>query len=123
MKVGTEWVIDAGGCDAQLLRDTFVLEHLLARVVADLGLVVVGEPQWLVFPGEGGVTGLLMLSESHLSCHTYPEFGVATFNLYCCRERPAWPWDHHLRGLLGATSVSVRRFDRGAPSGASAPAP
>jgi S-adenosylmethionine/arginine decarboxylase-like enzyme len=56
-----------------------------------------------------------MLTESHLACHTYPEFGVATFNLYCCRERPSWPWDERLREMLGASAVSVRRVRRAPP--------
>jgi len=58
------------------------------------------------------VTGLALLTESHLACHTYPEFGVATFNLYCCRERPAWDWEARLSELLGASRVSVRRLTR-----------
>jgi len=32
-----------------------------------------------------GVTGLLLLTESHLACDTFPERGFASFNLYCCR--------------------------------------
>ena len=52
-------------------------------------------------------------SESHLACHTYPEFGVATFNLYCCRARPEWPWRGRLREALGATQVTVRALPRG----------
>src|ERR1041385_2496313 len=91
MDVGTEWIVDAGGCDAGRLRDVDVLRALLDRAVAELGLVVVAEPSWRSFPGHGGVTGMLLLSESHLTCHTYPEHGVASFNLYCCRERPLWP--------------------------------
>jgi len=31
------------------------------------------------------VTGLLLLTESHLACDTFPERGFASFNLYCCR--------------------------------------
>jgi S-adenosylmethionine decarboxylase len=115
MNVGKEWIIDAAGCSAARLRDRAALARVLARVVDELGLTVVGEPQWRVFPGEGGVTGLVMLSESHLSVHTYPEYGIASFNLYCCRERPAWPWEERLREMLDATSIVARVLDRGAP--------
>jgi S-adenosylmethionine decarboxylase len=114
MSVGIEWIVDAGGCDTSRLRDPRLLRELLERIVDELGLAVVGEPAWNVFPGEGGVTGLLLLSESHLACHTYPEFGVATFNLYCCRERPPWPWAERLRDALGAATVTVRTVARGA---------
>lgn len=112
LTVGTEWLIEASGCDAEALRDVGRLRAVFARAIGELGLRVVGEPQWHKFPGEGGVTGLAMLTESHLACHTYPEFGVATFNLYCCRERPEWPWAERLRELIGAGEVSVRIINR-----------
>jgi S-adenosylmethionine decarboxylase len=112
LTVGTEWLIEASGCDAGALGDVGRLREVFARAVAELGLQVVGEPLWHKFPGPGGVTGLVMLTESHLACHTYPEFGVATFNLYCCRERPAWAWDARLRELLGAAEVRVRGLTR-----------
>ena len=112
MTVGTEWLIEASGCDAAALRDAARLREVFARAVSELALRVLGAPQWHTFPGEGGVTGLVMLTESHLACHTYPEFGVATFNLYCCRERPAWAWEERLREMLGARDVQVRSVTR-----------
>lgn len=112
LTVGTEWLIEAAGCDAAALCDVERMREVFARAVAELGLLVLGEPQWHKFPGAGGVTGLALLTESHLACHTYPEFGVATFNLYCCRERPAWEWDARLREMLGASSVTVRTLER-----------
>jgi S-adenosylmethionine decarboxylase len=58
------------------------------------------------------VSGLALLSESHLACHTYPEFGAATFNLYCCRDGAAWTWEEALKEMLGATEVHVRVYER-----------
>ena len=118
LTVGTEWLIEASGCDAEALRDVGRLREVFARAVSELDLRVVGEPLWHKFPGEGGATGLAMLTESHLACHTYPEFRAATFNLYCCRERPEWPWAERLREMLGAETVSVRSVRRRAPAAA-----
>jgi S-adenosylmethionine decarboxylase len=112
MIVGTEWLIEAVGCDPELLRDESAIRGILDRAVRDLGLHAIGSV-WHKFPGEGGVTGLVALTESHLGCHTYPEHGTATFNLYCCRTRPEWAWDTVLRSSLGASFVMVRRMDRG----------
>ena len=112
MIVGTEWLIEAEQCNAEKLRDESVLRSVFARVIADLGLKVIGE-KWHKFDGEGGVTGMAMLAESHLTCHTYPEHGTATFNLYCCRTRPEWDWEKHLKAALGAVSVSIRFAERG----------
>ena len=112
LTVGTEWLIEASGCDAGALRDEARLREVFARAIRELELRVVGEQMWHKFPGEGGVTGLAMLTESHLACHTYPELSTATFNLYCCRERAAWPWQERLREMLGAQDVSVRSIER-----------
>lgn len=112
MIVGTEWLIEADGCDPAKLRDESVLRFVFGRVISDLGLKVIDET-WHKFDGEGGVTGMAMLTESHLTCHTYPEHNAATFNLYCCRTRPEWNWALELRTQLEARAVSVKRIERG----------
>lgn len=117
MLVGTEWLIEAVGCDAERLRDEGLSRSIFDAVTADLELKVI-DSIWYKFPGEGGVTGLAALTESHLACHTYPEHGTATFNLYCCRTRPEWDWEMHLKRAFGASSVSVTRLERGSSGAA-----
>jgi S-adenosylmethionine decarboxylase len=112
MSLGTEWLIDATGCDPDALRSVAVLEQLFARVIAEVQLKPLHAPAFHVFPGHGGITGFVMLSESHLACHTFPEHGAATLNLYCCRPRAAWPWPERLAELLGASDVLVRVVER-----------
>ncbi len=119
--VGTEWIIDAFGCEAESLRQTDQLRAVFARLISDLGLKTIGEGSWHQFPDEQGVTGLVMLTESHLACHTYPEYRTATFNLYCCRERPEWNWQENLKELLGAEKVNVSKIVRGSESSATVP--
>ena len=113
MIVGTEWLIEATGCDAALLRDEQGLRSIFDSIIADLGLKAI-DAIWHKFPGEGGVTGLVALTESHLACHTYPEHGTATFNLYCCRTRPEWDWEGELTTALSASEVNVTKIERGA---------
>jgi S-adenosylmethionine decarboxylase len=113
MNVGTEWLVDAEDCAPELLRNIGAVRGLCEEVIAALGLRVVGEPMWHQFPQPGGVTGLYLLTESHLACHTFPETGLATFNLYCCRPRPPFDWEARLCELLGASRAIVRKADRG----------
>jgi S-adenosylmethionine decarboxylase len=112
---GREALVDAYDCDAAALRSLPVLEALFERAVRELDLHPVGETRWHVFPDQGGITGMLLLAESHLACHTYPERGFATFNLYCCRPRQDWPWQERLSEALKATRVVVRSLQRGEP--------
>jgi len=111
--VGTEWLVEAVGCDPRRLQDAVALRVLLDEVLRDLSLETVGQPLWHTFPPPGGVTGMYLLTESHLACHTYPEHRLATFNLYCCRPRTPWPWEARLKQRLGATQVTARVLDRG----------
>src|SRR4051794_27658171 len=112
MIVGTEWLVEATGCDREALRDERAVRSVMTSVIDDLGLKVVGSV-WHKFDGEGGVTGLVALTESHLACHTYPEHRTATFNLYCCRTRPEWDWESNLKEALHARSVTVKKIERG----------
>ena len=112
MEIGTEWLVEAAGCREDALRDPNALACVFTRVIADLGLKPLHDFAWHVFPGAGGVTGFVMLTESHLACHTYPEHRLVAINLYCCRPRPEWDWPAHLQELLGATEVRVRRVER-----------
>lgn len=112
MTLGTEWLVDASGCDPAALADVNRLQEVFTRIITDLDLHVLGEIAWHEFASPNGVSGLALLSESHLACHTYPEFRAATFNLYCCRERTNWPWEQMLKEMLGAAEVNVRTFER-----------
>ena len=118
MIVGTEWLIEAKGCNENLLRDEDRLRRVFDSVIGDLGLKTLGKDVWHKFEGEGGVTGLVALTESHLTCHTYPEYKTATFNLYCCKTRPEWDWEKNLIDKLEAEEVSVTRIERGGESNA-----
>lgn len=110
---GVEWLVEAFGCEPARLADKSVLEALFQRCIHELQLKPVQSAQWHVFPAPGGVTGLLLLAESHLAIHTFPESGFAALNLYCCRPRPAWPFADRLREHLRAARVEVRELARG----------
>lgn len=88
---GLHLVADLQGCACAsgLLSDEPALtQHLRAAVLAT-GLSVVGEAFYR-FPDcgaqPGGVTGTLLLAESHVALHTWPEFGVVTLDVYVCNH-------------------------------------
>ena len=109
---GIEWVVEAFGCFPRALRDRAVLENLFRQIIEQMSLRPVGATQWHQFPGTGGITGLCLLSESHLACHTFPEHGSLCLNLFCCVPRSEWDFESALRDLLDADSVSIRRLQR-----------
>jgi S-adenosylmethionine decarboxylase len=115
--IGSEWVIEAYGCESVRLARLDSLQQLFDTLVAGLDLHPVHPAVWHKFPAltadsDGGVTGMLMLSESHVTCHTYPEFGSICLNVFCCRPRPEYDFKTVLSELLGAADVVVRKIER-----------
>ncbi|MBI2795455.1 MAG: S-adenosylmethionine decarboxylase [Gemmatimonadetes bacterium] len=109
---GREWIVEAHGCVPPRLADPAVVAALLDQVIGDLSLSPVAPPQWHKFPAPGGVTGVAMLAESHLTVHTFPEHGSLCMNLFCCGPRPEWDFAAALRARFDAQVVQVRCFER-----------
>jgi spermidine synthase len=74
-------------CHPALLADAQRLADLCRTTTSAAGLTPVAE-RWHAFPGlgagPGGVTGMLLLAESHLAVHTWPERGAVTLDVYVC---------------------------------------
>jgi len=109
---GLEWIVEAHGCNATALADQQQLESLFAELVAELNLHPLGKTNWHQFPHTGGITGVSLLSESHIACHTFPEYGSLCLNIFCCRPRPGADFEGMLKKALGAARVSVRIVER-----------
>jgi S-adenosylmethionine/arginine decarboxylase-like enzyme len=94
---GLHLTADLYGCAAEpaLLTDADRLGAWCRTLVADAGLVAVAD-RWHRFPaidgahplaagpGRGGVTGVVLLAESHLAVHTWPERAAVTLDVYVC---------------------------------------
>jgi S-adenosylmethionine decarboxylase len=65
------------------LTDPGVLRQLCMAAVAASGLHAVAE-LFHRFPAPGGVTGVVLLAESHLAVHTWPELCAVTLDVYVC---------------------------------------
>ena len=109
---GIEWIVEARGCRAESLRNQPLLRQLFDRIIADMRLRPIGETRWHKFPESGGITGFCLLCESHLACHTFPEFGSLCLNLFCCVPREPWAFQSELTRLFAARTVCVRAVDR-----------
>ena len=60
-----------------------------------------------------GVSGVVVIQESHLAIHTWPEYGYAAVDLFTCGEMNAWISFDHLKECFGAKSYSALELKRG----------
>jgi S-adenosylmethionine decarboxylase len=128
---GLHLTADLRGCQPAdgLMRDTVALRRLCLAVVAEAGLQAVGELFHAFTPEGSGVTGVVLLAESHLAVHTWPEIDAVTLDVYVCNLgadnstkaqallqrleaafQPASAQRHQLmRGDLAPSSADTRR--------------
>ena len=104
------YAIDAWVGDAAVLTDTEQLRAALSAAVDAGGATVVGEA-FYAFPN-GAVTGVLLLAQSHLSIHTWPELRLANIDLLTCGDIDGGLVLEMIRGRLGVERVSTRCIRR-----------
>jgi S-adenosylmethionine decarboxylase proenzyme len=82
---GLHLTADLHDCDAQrpVFTDPAALRAACLQAVAAAGLQAVGE-LFHRFPAPGGVTGVVLLAESHMAVHTWPELRAVTLDVYVC---------------------------------------
>lgn len=101
-----------------LLTELEALRRLCLREVGASGLSAVGEV-FHRFEPEGGVTGVVLLAESHLAVHTWPELRAVTIDLYVCNysadNRPcAETLMQALCAAFAPGRIQRQRLERGA---------
>ncbi len=84
---GLHLTADLRGCAPAhaTMTDAGALRTACLAAVRAAGLHAVGE-LFHPFPAPGGVTGVVLLAESHLAVHTWPERGTVTLDVYVCNH-------------------------------------
>jgi len=107
-------LVELSGCDARLLDDASALSALLRAAAEAAGARVVAEVFHPFAPH--GVTGVVLIEESHFSIHTWPETGYAAVDFYTCGDaRPEQAIDLLVAGLA-ASRADVLEVARGLPA-------
>jgi S-adenosylmethionine decarboxylase proenzyme len=109
---GLHLLVEYLGCPPALLDDAAALETALRQAALAAGARVVQAGFHRFSPH--GVTGYLLLEESHISIHTWPELGYAAADLFTCGETSPRLAEDHLRDALGAARVELLEVLRGA---------
>jgi len=83
--LGRHVLADFFGVAGARLDDAEQLAACLEAAARRCGLTAVAPPLLHRFAG-GGVTGVILLAESHISVHTFPEYGYAAVDIFSCGD-------------------------------------
>ncbi len=109
--LGQHLLIELYGCDARILDDLEHIRQALLHVAELVSASIIDVVSHKFEPC--GVTVVVAIAESHLSVHTWPEYGYAAVDVFTCSAEPltAEVQDHLIRSLRAsdATSVELKR--------------
>ena len=83
--LGKHLLLELNGCDHKLLNDISFIKETMLTAAKESGATVLGESFHQFSPQ--GVSGVIIIAESHLTVHTWPEHGYAGADIFTCGTR------------------------------------
>ncbi len=110
--LGRHLIVEFYGCPSNVIDDMKFLEKTLEESVVKAGGNILGKLFHKFKPQ--GVTGIIAISESHVSIHTWPENGYVAVDAFTCgREMDPWTVYRELRAKIKPEKVKVMELRRG----------
>ena len=110
--LGHQIVAEFYSCDREILNDVDFVRNAMLEAARKTGATIVTETFHHFSPH--GVSGAVIIAESHLAIHTWPEFGYAAVDLFTCGDSVSSEIGfNHLRQELKAGHVSTMELHRG----------
>jgi S-adenosylmethionine decarboxylase len=110
--LGTHIVCELSGCDPRSLTDVAAVENMMVGAAKEANATIV-ETAFHRFQPHG-VSGVVVIQESHLSIHTWPETGYAAMDFYTCGDHTdPWAACEFAAKALGAQSMLTTEVKRG----------
>lgn len=110
--LGRHVLAEVYGCRFEVLNDIKQVEDIMVNAALEAG----AEVREVVFHkfSPQGVSGVIVISESHLAIHTWPELGYAAVDVFTCGNTVN-PWDacNYLCDMFGADYVNASEVKRG----------
>jgi S-adenosylmethionine decarboxylase len=110
--LGRHILCEAYGCDPEVLNSRKLVETIMVEAALQLG-VEVREVAFHQFSPQG-VSGVVVISESHLAIHSWPELRYAAIDVFTCGDSVN-PWDacNYLLRRFGAQDATTSEVKRG----------
>lgn len=110
--LGRHVLAELYNCDSNVLNNVKLIEKFMTEAAVECGATVVEKNFHMFNPY--GVSGVVIISESHLAIHTWPEYGYAAVDLFTCGDScdPMVAFEF-LKEKFNAKSASYSELKRG----------
>ncbi|MFT7303060.1 MAG: S-adenosylmethionine decarboxylase proenzyme [Akkermansiaceae bacterium] len=113
---GIHITMECGGCSREILEDAVLLKETMISCAEEGGATVVDSIIHSYNPA--GLSGVVVIAESHLAIHTWPTIGYASFDIYTCGRRElAEEIAQRLEEAFEAKETTRKVFERRPPCG------
>jgi len=105
--LGRHVLVEYYDCNVKILNNSALLEQHMREAVVESGATIINTFFHQFEPH--GVSGVVMIAESHMSIHTWPEYGYAALDFFTCGKKVN-PWkaiDYVSKRLNSARSFST----------------
>lgn len=108
---GRHVIAELWGCNVRLLNDVNIIEEIFVTAAVKTG----AEVREVIFHqfSPHGVSGVVIISESHLAMHSFPEHGYASIDVYTCGDLDPNIAVHHISLCFAATRIKTIELVRG----------
>jgi S-adenosylmethionine decarboxylase len=110
--LGIQLAVELFDCDENILNDDRLLEQSLVGAATDAGATVVQSVFHHFNPH--GISGAVIIAESHIAIHTWPEFKYAALDIFTCgADLDPAPIAEEVKKVLGSDRMHISRILRG----------
>lgn len=111
--LGRHILVEFFGCNAEIMNDVAIIEQGMVEGAEEAQATVINSTFHHFSPY--GVSGVVVIQESHLAIHTWPEYGYAAVDLFTCGDEiNPWKSFDHLKKVFEANNYSALEMRRGA---------
>ena len=114
---GPHLLLDGYGCDKERLTDLNLLYRILEELPARIGMTRIMPPYVFKYSGlkpeDWGLSGFVLIAESHVSIHTFPEKNDASVDVFSVKPFDTEFAVEYLKSTFGMARVECKVLDRG----------
>lgn len=115
LTLGKHFIVELSKCNAKVLNDLSKVKEVLSHAAIQANTEIKELAFHHFYPH--GVSGVVVIAESHISIHTWPENGYAALDIYTCGDKanPIIAYEY-IAKQFGAKNIHLTEFHRGLPT-------